>query len=59
EIPHRTSLTQQVLLQYWKEYQLMTAELRAAPGRVSFTVDLWEDQERLSFMGVTAHHCEE
>ncbi|TBU21875.1 hypothetical protein BD311DRAFT_599063, partial [Dichomitus squalens] len=59
DLVHRTRLSEQILVHYRQEYQKIISELQHAPGRVSYTLDLWEDEDRQTFMGLTAHHCHE
>ncbi|KAG9018943.1 hypothetical protein FRB90_008137, partial [Tulasnella sp. 427] len=55
DIPHRTKLTNEIISLYQKKQEEMYRELKAAPGRVSFTSDLWSDPNLVSYMALTAH----
>lgn len=59
DIPHRTKTQESVLELFDKMSAIWIEEVKAAPGRVSFTTDLWTDPALNPFMSVTAHWIDE
>ncbi|GLB45978.1 putative hAT family C-terminal dimerisation region [Lyophyllum shimeji] len=55
DLPHRTKLTQLIYERFQVEFKKLIEELKNAAGRISFTSDLWTDQNRRSYMAITAH----
>ncbi|GLB45637.1 putative encoded by [Lyophyllum shimeji] len=55
DLPHRTKLTQLIYERFQLEFKKLIEELKNAAGRISFTSDLWTDQNRRSYMAITAH----
>ncbi|KAI0263898.1 hypothetical protein BGY98DRAFT_905398, partial [Russula aff. rugulosa BPL654] len=46
----------ELVIRAWKEhFQVLKRELAAAMGQVSFTMDIWSDQNRRSYLAITAH----
>ncbi|KAI0725489.1 hypothetical protein C8Q72DRAFT_758932, partial [Fomitopsis betulina] len=56
-LPHRTKVTQLIKELYNIAMQRIASEIEAAPGRISFTSDLWSDHQQHGFMAVTLHFC--
>ncbi|KAH6902448.1 hypothetical protein BKA70DRAFT_1113001, partial [Coprinopsis sp. MPI-PUGE-AT-0042] len=56
DLPHRTAMTKMILDEHKRELERLREELHNAVGRISYTLDLWSDQNRSSFMAVTAHY---
>ncbi|GLB37952.1 putative encoded by [Lyophyllum shimeji] len=44
DLPHRTKLTQLIYERFQVEFKKLIEELKNAAGRISFTSDLWTDQ---------------
>ncbi|KIM87796.1 hypothetical protein PILCRDRAFT_85650 [Piloderma croceum F 1598] len=54
-VPHRTKL-RELIIQAWRRYfQILKHNLVNAIGHVSFTMDIWSDQNRRSYLALTAH----
>ncbi|KAI0730353.1 hypothetical protein C8Q72DRAFT_776173 [Fomitopsis betulina] len=57
DLPHRTKVTQLIRELYNIAMRCIATEIEAAPGRVSFTSDLWSDHQQHGFMAITLHFC--
>ncbi|KIK79105.1 hypothetical protein PAXRUDRAFT_162177 [Paxillus rubicundulus Ve08.2h10] len=57
DILHRTKLRELITERYKVEYAKMLTEIQNSLGCVSFTSDMWTNQNSKSFMAVTAHYC--
>ncbi|KIK74526.1 hypothetical protein PAXRUDRAFT_121453, partial [Paxillus rubicundulus Ve08.2h10] len=55
DIPHCTKLGELMTERYKVEYAKMLTEIQNSLGHVSFTSDMWTNQNSKSFMAVTAH----
>ncbi|TFK78761.1 hypothetical protein K466DRAFT_469428, partial [Polyporus arcularius HHB13444] len=56
DLPHRKKITSLILEQWEEARKKIIDELKASPGRVSFTCDIWTDQQLASFLALSAHH---
>ncbi|KAH7918397.1 hypothetical protein BV22DRAFT_998179, partial [Leucogyrophana mollusca] len=55
DLPHRTKL-RELVLDAWREYfNVLKRDLANAAGRVSFTTDIWSDDNLRPFLAMTAH----
>ncbi|KAI0245391.1 hypothetical protein BJV78DRAFT_1103733, partial [Lactifluus subvellereus] len=59
DIPHRTLLRQCVIQRWVNEHVEINERLSCAIGNVSFTTDLWSNDNLRSFMALTAHWVSE
>ncbi|KAF8982902.1 hypothetical protein BDQ17DRAFT_1209753, partial [Cyathus striatus] len=55
QLPHRTKLTQDILLEHKKMFMKLQNDMKDALGCISFTTNLWSDPILRSFMAITAH----
>ncbi|KAH9911637.1 uncharacterized protein B0H18DRAFT_828123, partial [Fomitopsis serialis] len=55
DIPHRTKLRELIINRWKLFFEDVKKELLSAPGRINFTADIWSDQRRRGYLGVTAH----
>ncbi|TRM55130.1 hypothetical protein BD626DRAFT_371953, partial [Schizophyllum amplum] len=56
DIPHRTMLTDMILLRFREKYDIMVSEIQNSLGRVSFTADAWSRGNLESYLAITAHY---
>ncbi|KAH7903782.1 hypothetical protein BJ138DRAFT_987404, partial [Hygrophoropsis aurantiaca] len=55
DIPHRTKLRELILDAWRKYFTALKRDLANAAGRVSFTTDIWSDDNLRPFLAMTAH----
>jgi len=55
KVPSRDTLKRDIVNMFMEKKEMVRKILRDAPGRLSFTVDLWTSPNIKSFMGITAH----
>ncbi|KAI0069745.1 hypothetical protein K474DRAFT_1576793, partial [Panus rudis PR-1116 ss-1] len=55
DIPHRTKFLKWLVDAYKQERDAMLDDMKASPGRISFTSDLWTDINLNAYMAITAH----
>ncbi|KAH9946450.1 hypothetical protein B0H21DRAFT_676010, partial [Amylocystis lapponica] len=56
DIPHRSKITKLIEDRYNAEKAILATEAQNALGRVSFTSDVWSDQQLRGFMAITVHY---
>ncbi|KAJ2973106.1 hypothetical protein NUW54_g12126 [Trametes sanguinea] len=56
DLPGRTRMTEFILKQWAETKRAILDDLKASPGRVHYTCDIWSDQELATYLAVTAHH---
>ncbi|KAH9947389.1 hypothetical protein B0H21DRAFT_655834, partial [Amylocystis lapponica] len=56
DIPHRSKVTDLILEKYASERTNIITDAQNALGRVSFTSDLWTDEQLRAFMAITLHY---
>ncbi|KAF7333764.1 HAT family dimerization domain-containing protein [Mycena venus] len=58
DIPHRTKIRERVM-EVWEEHlKTLETEMGNAIGKISATMDLWTDLQKIPYMVVTAHWLE-
>ncbi|KAF7328561.1 HAT family dimerization domain-containing protein [Mycena venus] len=58
DIPHRTKIRKRII-EVWDEHLAhLESEMATAIGKISTTMDLWTDRQKIPFMAVTAHWLE-
>ncbi|KIJ58314.1 hypothetical protein HYDPIDRAFT_57222, partial [Hydnomerulius pinastri MD-312] len=57
DLPHRSKLTEMIFKEYIKEHDELKEEFKNALGRISFTADVWSDQNLLAYLALTSHFC--
>ncbi|KAF7347428.1 HAT family dimerization domain-containing protein [Mycena venus] len=58
DIPHRTKIRKRII-EVWDEHLAhLESEMATVIGKISTTMDLWTDRQKIPFMAVTAHWLE-
>ncbi|KIJ28425.1 hypothetical protein M422DRAFT_270285 [Sphaerobolus stellatus SS14] len=55
DIPHRTTVRRLIASMYKDQFARLIVELRMSQGKISLTVDGWDDKSMRAYVAVTAH----
>ncbi|KIK87433.1 hypothetical protein PAXRUDRAFT_92123, partial [Paxillus rubicundulus Ve08.2h10] len=57
DLPHCTKLTEMIFQEYIKEHGALKEGFKNSLGRISFTADVWSDQNLIAYLAPTLHFC--
>ncbi|KAF8509722.1 hypothetical protein JB92DRAFT_3119585 [Gautieria morchelliformis] len=58
DIPHRTAIWNLVTLAWNRHFAELKSELEHTVGKISLTIDLWDNKGMRAFSAVTAHYLQ-
>ncbi|KIJ22729.1 hypothetical protein M422DRAFT_100210, partial [Sphaerobolus stellatus SS14] len=56
DIPHRTAVRNLVKKAWEHQFMEMSMEMKSAVGKISLTMDIWDDKSMRAYAGITAHY---
>ncbi|KIJ27808.1 hypothetical protein M422DRAFT_103270, partial [Sphaerobolus stellatus SS14] len=56
DIPHRTVIRSLIKKAWEHHFMDMTLDMKSSVGKISLTMDIWDDKSMRAYAGVTAHY---